>query len=234
MNIPRKILLGAVASERIPNAYLFVGANSQALLDEALFLAGELKSKSPDLAVISSSGKAIKIDEIRQISSFARFGPAECKWKVVIVQGADLMTEEASNSFLKTLEEPHDRILFILTTTRYSRILKTIASRCQQIMFAGEETDSYENTEEYADKILNIGKIDIPQLLSLAEELAQQPDPLAALNSILGSYRKKLDASSGKKFLAIKMILEAARSIERRGNKRLTMDNMLLSLKEAT
>lgn len=254
--ISRKLLLGAAASGRIPNAYLFVGADQASLLDEAVLFARVLnctagsafpcgpegstcescgkinKGIHPDLLILSSCGKTIKIEEIRQVLKFVRYGPAGSKWKVVVISGADQMTEEASNSFLKTLEEPAPNVLFILTTLRESKILKTIASRCQKLMFNNEKPAADESIKDLTEKILNIDKMSIPQLLSASEELSYDPDLEEKLNSVLYDYREKIDSDPGKKILAAREVFRALRGIERKGNKRLALDSMFLSLKE--
>ncbi len=232
--ISRKILLGAAASGRVPNAYLFVGADPEALLQEAASFAKALNCASCDLLILSGGGKSIKIDEIRQVSDFVRFGPAVSKWKVIIINGADRMTEEASNSFLKTLEEPLDRVLFILTSARESKILRTIASRCQKLMFNNEKPASDESVEDLTEKILNMEEMSIPQMMAASEELSVDPDLEEKLNSVLYNYRDKVGPAGGKKILATREIFNALRAIERKGNKRLALDSMFLSLKEMT
>jgi DNA polymerase-3 subunit delta' len=255
-DISRKILLGAAASGRIPNAYLFVGTDSKALLDEATFFARVLNCTSkdvspcgleedpcencgkvkrgihPDLLILSNNNESIKIDQIRQISDYVKYGPAGSGWKVIVINGADQMTEEASNSFLKTLEEPLHNILFILTTVRESKILKTIASRCQKLIFYNEQPVSDESVEDLTEKILKIEELSIPQMLRISEELSFDPDVEEKLNSVLYSFGEKVSYKSGKKILAAREIFNALRGIERNGNKRLALDSMFLSLQE--
>ena len=72
------------------------------------------------------------IDEIRDIREKVNFAPAEGKRKVYIIDEAHMLTDQASNAFLKTLEEPPGHVIFILCTTEASRILPTIISRCQR------------------------------------------------------------------------------------------------------
>jgi len=143
------------------------------------------------------------------------------------------MTEEASNSFLKTLEEPLDHILFILTTTRESYILRTIVSRCQKIQFSGEKFEADEAVGKLTEKFLNIEKTDISDLLILSDELSADPGLEEKLNNVLYDYRERTSVESAKKFLAMREILNAVRALEKRGNKRLALDNMFLRLKEA-
>ena len=75
------------------------------------------------------------IDEIRDIREKVNFAPAQGKRKVYIIDEAHMLTDAASNAFLKTLEEPPPHVIFILCTTEAHRILPTIISRCQRFDF---------------------------------------------------------------------------------------------------
>jgi DNA polymerase-3 subunit gamma/tau len=75
------------------------------------------------------------IDEIRDIREKVNFAPAQGKRKVYIIDEAHMLTEAASNAFLKTLEEPPPHVIFVLCTTDAHKILPTIISRCQRFDF---------------------------------------------------------------------------------------------------
>ena len=75
------------------------------------------------------------IDEIRDIREKVNFAPAQGKRKVYIIDEAHMLTDAASNAFLKTLEEPPPHVIFILCTTEAHRILATMISRCQRFDF---------------------------------------------------------------------------------------------------
>ena len=75
------------------------------------------------------------IDEIRDIREKVNFAPAQGKRKVYIIDEAHMLTDAASNAFLKTLEEPPAHVIFVLCTTEAHRILPTIISRCQRFDF---------------------------------------------------------------------------------------------------
>jgi DNA polymerase-3 subunit gamma/tau len=75
------------------------------------------------------------IDEIREIRDRVNFSPVEGKRKVYIIDEAHMLTDQASNAFLKTLEEPPEHVIFILCTTEANKILPTIISRCQRYDF---------------------------------------------------------------------------------------------------
>jgi len=80
-------------------------------------------------------------DEIRPVTMLK---PNEGKRLVVILTQVDTMRKEAANAFLKLLEEPSDRLMFILTTDHYDRLLQTITSRCQQISLSPLKTSEIE------------------------------------------------------------------------------------------
>ncbi len=75
------------------------------------------------------------IDEIRDIRDKVNFAPAQGRRKVYIIDEAHMLTDAASNAFLKTLEEPPEHVIFVLCTTEAHRILPTIISRCQRLDF---------------------------------------------------------------------------------------------------
>ena len=75
------------------------------------------------------------IDEIRDIREKVNFAPAQGRRKVYIIDEAHMLTDAASNAFLKTLEEPPPHVIFVLCTTEAHRILPTIISRCQRFDF---------------------------------------------------------------------------------------------------
>ena len=75
------------------------------------------------------------IEDIREIRDKVNFAPGEGSRKVYIIDEAHMLTDQASNAFLKTLEEPPSHVIFILCTTEANRILPTIVSRCQRFDF---------------------------------------------------------------------------------------------------
>lgn len=76
-----------------------------------------------------------KIDDIRQIIDEVQFKPTKCKYRVYIVDEVHMLTTEAFNALLKTLEEPPKHVIFILATTEVHKLPQTILSRCQRFDF---------------------------------------------------------------------------------------------------
>ena len=92
-------------------------------------------SNHPDFSLINENESTIKIDQIRDLTSKVIEQPIISNKKVYIINHADKMTVEAQNCLLKTLEEPPEFAVIILTTSNLNEILTTIKSRCMKINF---------------------------------------------------------------------------------------------------
>ena len=91
----------------------------------------------PDVRTVAPEESAsIKIDQIREVVGQTAYRPFEGRYRVVVIDNADLMGEDAQNALLKTLEEPPPRNVFVLVTARPATLLDTIRSRCCQLRFA--------------------------------------------------------------------------------------------------
>ena len=93
------------------------------------------KGTNPDVDIISPVDSVIKIEKIRELKSNIFYQPLENKKKIYIINEADRMTVEASNSLLKILEEPPQYAILILITAFPDAILPTILSRCSKLSF---------------------------------------------------------------------------------------------------
>ncbi len=87
----------------------------------------------------------IGIEQIRQVQHSASLPPFEGKYKVFIIDGAELLSIEAANCLLKTLEEPVGRVVFLLLTTSIGLLPDTVVSRCQQLELIPMSPDEIEN-----------------------------------------------------------------------------------------
>jgi DNA polymerase-3 subunit delta' len=88
-----------------------------------------------DPSTESKSKTEISIDQIRQIQHTASLPPFEGKYRIYIIENAELLSIEAANALLKTLEEPESKVVFILLVTDSSLLLETVVSRCQPVEF---------------------------------------------------------------------------------------------------
>lgn len=155
----RFVLEGIAAQNRVVNAYIFYGTDFENLLTEARYYATCLNCKTPQnklpcgycqTCTAIKAGtfvdtielhpeKGILVEDIRRIQETVKFGPNESAYQVVIVQHAEKMNTQAANAFLKTLEEPHPKVVFILLCNHFSNLLPTIVSRCQTLGFPAAE-----------------------------------------------------------------------------------------------
>ncbi len=97
----------------------------------------------PDVIRISvpEEKKSITIAQIRKMGLAVTTRPHEARWRMILIQDAELMNHQAQNALLKVLEEPPDQTFFILTATRTAPFLPTILSRCRQIRFTPPACD---------------------------------------------------------------------------------------------
>jgi DNA polymerase-3 subunit gamma/tau len=155
-------LTNAIASNRVGHAYLFTGARGVGKTSAARILAKALnceKGTSPnpcgvcetcqaiaagdDVDVLEIDGASNRgIDEIRQLRQNVNVRPSRSRHKIYIIDEVHMLTREAFNALLKTLEEPPEHVKFIFCTTEATKIPITILSRCQRFDFAGILTQS--------------------------------------------------------------------------------------------
>lgn len=87
----------------------------------------------PDLAVLTTQAAIIKIDAAREVVSSSYYAPAEGRYRVIVIEDADRMTEQTSNVLLKALEEPPERTVWVLCAPSEADLLPTIRSRARSL-----------------------------------------------------------------------------------------------------
>ncbi len=148
-------LKNAIAQERIPQSFLFSGPRGTGKTSVARILAKALNCEKPPLEKCGGKCESCKeitegrsldvleidgasnrgIDEIRTLRETVKFKPARGKYKIYIIDEVHMLTTEAFNALLKTLEEPPVHVKFIFATTEPHRVPLTILSRCQRFNF---------------------------------------------------------------------------------------------------
>ncbi len=150
-----KTIANAIAANSLAHAYLFTGPRGTGKTSMARILAKAVNCAAgptphPDntcdscraitegtsLDVIEIDAASNRgIDDIRELRDKVAFSPAESRKKVYIIDEVHMLTTEAFNALLKTLEEPPDHVIFVLATTEPQKVPKTILSRCQRFDF---------------------------------------------------------------------------------------------------
>jgi len=155
-----RALANAIDTGRVGHAYLFTGARGVGKTSAARILAKALNCENgpapvpcnmcdsclsigggDDVDVLEIDGASNRgIDEIRQLRQNVNVRPSRSRFKVYIIDEVHMLTREAFNALLKTLEEPPDHVKFVFCTTEPTKIPITILSRCQRFDFAGIST----------------------------------------------------------------------------------------------
>jgi len=156
----RQRLTEILSSSKIPHAFLFTGPKGTGKTSSARILAKSVNCKSKgaepcnkcDVCQSITSGQAIDlieidaasnrgIDDIRSLREKIKLSPSSFKYKVYIIDEVHMLTTEAFNALLKTLEEPPAHAIFVLCTTEPHKLPDTIISRCLQINFRRAKPD---------------------------------------------------------------------------------------------
>ena len=181
-----KALSNAISTNRVGHAYLFTGARGVGKTSAARIFAKALDcvdgptptpcgkcdicqsiSSGDDVDVLEIDGASNRgIDEIRQLRQNASVRPSRARLKIYIIDEVHMLTREAFNALLKTLEEPPKHVKFVFCTTEPTKIPITILSRCQRFDFAGIITSSI------AERLTQIAK---------AEGISAEPDAVEVL-----------------------------------------------------
>jgi DNA polymerase-3 subunit gamma/tau len=152
-----RALANAITGNRVAHAYLFTGARGVGKTSTARILAKALNcdqgptatpcgvcpscaaiATGEDVDVLEIDGASNRrIDEVREIRNNVQYRPSRARYKIYIIDEVHMLTKEAFNALLKTLEEPPPHVKFIFATTEVEKVPITILSRCQRFDFPG-------------------------------------------------------------------------------------------------
>ena len=151
--IVAETIINAIKANKVPNAYLFTGIRGVGKTTIARIVAKSLNCKKGienlcrdnlcencdaitssrhiDVLEMDAASKT-GVDDVRDLIDFSRYGPTSSKYKIFIIDEVHMLSKQAFNALLKTLEEPPEYLKFIFATTEIKKIPVTIISRCQR------------------------------------------------------------------------------------------------------
>ena len=229
-----KALKGAIESDRVGHAYLFTGARGVGKTSSARILAKALNcergtsaypcgeceacqsiASGDDVDVLEIDGASNRgIDEIRQLRQNVAVRPARARFKIYIIDEVHMLTKEAFNALLKTLEEPPEHVKFIFATTEANKIPITILSRCQRYDFAGiEPTAIYKRLSEIATNEGVDVESDALQIIAM-RAAGSMRDSQSLLEQLLSTGSKQIRAKDVTELLGLAPAARLTRLVE--------------------
>jgi DNA polymerase-3 subunit gamma/tau len=231
-----RTLRNAVERDRVHHAYLFVGSRGTGKTSVAKILARSLNcvdgptlnpcgkcescvsiAAGTSLDVIEMDAASNRsVDDIRELRERVGYAPATGRWKVYILDEAHMLTREAWNAFLKTLEEPPPSTVFILATTEPHKVMATIVDRCQRFDF---QRPSLEQIAEVIGRVATAEGIEISDgaIAAIARAAAGSfRDALGTLDQLVSYGGKDVDTDDVLAVLGVadaELILSAADAI---------------------
>ncbi len=214
-------ITNSIKADKIPNAYLFTGIRGIGKTTTARIVAKALncsngienkcKIKCDNCDAITNSNhidvlemdaaSKTGVDDVRDLIEFSRYGPTSAKYKIFIIDEVHMLSKQAFNALLKTLEEPPEYLKFIFATTEIKKIPITVVSRCQRFDLSRiKSSELFEYIKLIKDK--ENGKI-TEDALKLIVKISEGSvrDALSLLDRALLSLDdgKELDLNSAQK-----------------------------------
>ena len=199
------------------HAYLIAGKNDNLVGDRVSKLVSELKITRLDFPLQ-------KIADLKELRKFVSLSLAEKT--AVVIDSIDTASIDAQNAFLKSLEEPQENLVYILTAKSEDSVLSTIASRCQIIEIEGK---ALEITNEKREKVEVFLKMSVGQKLAITSKIVKREDAKDFLQELL-SVGHTLISEKPEIALQLDGALKALDAINKNGNVQIQLTNLVVSM----
>lgn len=180
----------AIENGKISHSYIFYGDRGTGKTTMARIFARAIGSAPEDIYELDAASNR-KIDDIREVIEASKVSTFGSKYKVYILDEAHMLTREAFNALLKTLEEPPAHVIFILATTDRDKLPNTIISRCQEIDFASPTIEEITKLISKVAKAENIDLEESAKKVIALEGKGSFRDTLGILEKVLNTVAKE-------------------------------------------
>jgi DNA polymerase-3 subunit gamma/tau len=192
----------AIKQKKVSHAYLFCGGRGTGKTTVARIFAHDIGCNPEDIIEIDAASNR-GIDEIRELREAVRTAPFSSPYKIYIVDEAHMLTKDAANALLKTLEEPPSHVIFILATTDPDKLPLTIVSRCQKIVFQSPDIQTLAKQLAYvAEKEGKSIDSATAELIALHGKGSYR-DALGVLEQVLTTQNKTISLQYVTEFLGV-------------------------------
>lgn len=195
-----KVLMGQIENEKFSHAYIFAGTKGTGKTSVARIFAKEIGTEEQDVYEIDAASNR-GIDEIRDLRQSIQVLPFSSSHKVYIIDEAHMLTPQAFDAFLKSLEEPPAHVIFILATTELQKIPTTVQSRCEIYNFKRP------TQKILKDLIRSVAKAEGREVLNDAADLIALLGN-GAFRDTLGSLQKILNATKDTEVISLERVSE--------------------------
>lgn len=198
---------------QLSHAYLFTGAKEIGKKTFAVEFANFIGCKFPDLKIVTKKDDKTEIDisQIREVQNFLAYKSYNGGPKIVIVDDAEKMNQEAQSCFLKTLEEPKPNTILILVTSSPDMLLQTIASRCQTLRFTRPKDlpanpEKVKKQQEILKELLTVINLDLAERFKYTKAIDFDKQSLGEILEVMQRYYRDILLADYTQKKAIKIL----------------------------
>ena len=221
-DVATKTIINSIKANKVPNAYLFTGIRGIGKTTIARIVAKSLNclngienlcNKKPcancdaiansshiDVLEMDAASKT-GVDDVRDLIEFSRYGPTSSKYKIFIIDEVHMLSKQAFNALLKTLEEPPEYLKFIFATTEIKKIPITVVSRCQRFDLSRiKSSELFEFIKKIKEKENgNVSDDALKLIVKISEGSVRDALSLLDRGLIALDNNKKLDLNTAQK-----------------------------------